>query len=227
MPARSITSRRCALAALALIAALCLPPRAAAHGDLHAVIESLTERIAANPEDCALYYSRAELYRLHQDWAEAKADFDRAEACDPTLPELPFGRARLAIDQGDHKIGRAMLDALLQARPTHVEAHRVRAALLIEQKLPVLAADDYTSVVQLLDPPSPDDYLICAETLVSAGAEYRPRALAMLDQGIARFAALDVGLPDGVVADLIPDAIQMHHEFINVRGHILTGSFLG
>ena len=42
-----------------------------------------------------------------------------------------------------------------------------------------------------------------------------------------RFAALDIGLPDGVVADLIPDAIQMHHEFINVRGHILTGSFLG
>ena len=84
MPARSITSRRCALAALALIAALCLPPRAAAHGDLHAVIESLTERIAANPEDCALYYSRAELYRLHQDWAEAKADFDRAHAPQPT-----------------------------------------------------------------------------------------------------------------------------------------------
>src|SRR3954468_20383167 len=67
------------------------------HGDLHERITALSEQIAAAPGKADLYLQRGEVYRNHEDWDLALADYDRADQLDPDNRVVVYARARLFL----------------------------------------------------------------------------------------------------------------------------------
>ncbi|HEV8701324.1 MAG TPA: hypothetical protein VGV60_08635 [Candidatus Polarisedimenticolia bacterium] len=93
------TSRLCS-AAGALLACLALSPPAQAHEAIERQIADLNARIAAHPQEAALYLMRGELHREHADWNAAARDYQRARDIDPGLDAVDLGFGRLRLDTG-------------------------------------------------------------------------------------------------------------------------------
>ena len=150
-----------------------------AHVELERKIQLMGARIAAEPADATLYLQRGELHRLHQAWAAAWADFDRAEALDPELGVLPLCRAQLVFDTGD--AGRALerVEALCAERPDWGLAWRLAARCLDALDRTAEAAAAWRRAVQTLRTPSPDDVLAAARRTQQSGAP--EQALALLE----------------------------------------------
>ena len=103
---------------------------AGAHGDLHEAIDAVSQVIAASPADAALFLRRAELHRMHADWAAAEADYAEARRLQPDLEVVTFGRAEMRLAQGREKDALKLLDDFLVKRPEHPGGRALRAGLL-------------------------------------------------------------------------------------------------
>lgn len=161
-----------------------------AHGDLHEQIVAISKRIRADPNDAGLVFRRAELYRDHEQWPEAVADYDRAEKLAPGFESVNLGRGKLYLATGKLDAARAQLDIVLKARPTHVDALATRAQVLQAQGEPLAAAADYAQAIANATSPEPDYYLGRAKALADADPVQIDGALATLDAGISRLGKL-------------------------------------
>ncbi len=103
---------------------------AIAHGDLHEVIDGVTKAIADTPDNAALFLRRAELYRLHHDWAAAEADYGHAIRLQPELSVVKLGLAQVRLAQGRERAGLQLLDDFLVSTPAHPGARALRADIL-------------------------------------------------------------------------------------------------
>ena len=88
-----------------------------AHEGLDLQIARATREIEARPGCAELHLQRGELHRLHEDWAAAKADFDRAEKLDPKMTGVDLARGRLWLAAGDPKEAGKCLDRFLSRSP--------------------------------------------------------------------------------------------------------------
>ena len=160
-------------------------PALRAHGDLHNQIADLDRRIAAAPNDAALVLRRAELRRIHREWAVADADYASVLALEPRHPEAAWLRARAALEAGNAATALAQLDRYLAQHPDHAGARLTRARALAASGRSAEAVADYASAVEKLPQPEPDHFLEWAEAQRAAGLP--PGAqLATIARGLRR-----------------------------------------
>ena len=220
----------------ALLAGLLVSPSVAfAHADIIERIEALDTQIALAPTDAALYRKRGELHRLHKDWTSADADYDRAAKLAPSEPSVHFLRGRMWLEADKPETARPMLDRFLAARPDHADALLTRSRVLARLGEHLAAADDLARAANLLDPPTPEVYLDRARALAAAGPVYTDRALASIDEGMARLGPLVTFIAYGVEVerergdharalqrlDALPEKIGRQPAWLALRGDIL------
>lgn len=170
-------------ASLVFVAGLATCP-AFAHGDLHEQIETISARILADPGNAQLLFHRAELYRDHEEWALAAADYDRAEKLAPGNVVVRLGRGRLWVAMGKLDAARIEFDAFLSAEPGNTGALADRAKLAQAQVRYADAAADYSAAIEHADPVDAELYLGRAQALAAAGKV--DAAIAGLDEGSAK-----------------------------------------
>lgn len=166
------------------------PPIAVAHGDLHEQIVAISQRIQAEPSNAALVLRRAELYREHEQWPQADADYDRAGRLAPANPAVSLGRGKLYLAMGKLDAARVSLDSVLVAQPEHVDALATRAQVLQARGEHEAAAADFARAIANASSPEPDFYLGRAGSLSAARPARDDEALASLDAGVARLGKL-------------------------------------
>lgn len=160
------------------------------HGQLHEQIHAISTEIASKPNDARLYLRRAELRRLHREEKDAASDYDKAESLNPAMVEVHLGRGKLLFEFGKLKEARAALDRLIEVKPDHIDALITRARVEVKRGRSLVAAADYSKVLELSSKAEPEHYLECAKALASAGSEHVPAALDVIDRGIAKLGNL-------------------------------------
>jgi tetratricopeptide (TPR) repeat protein len=166
------------------------PDRAEAHGETLLRIATMSRRIeAATPAEAApLYLVRGDLYREHQDWAAAEADYAQAAKLQPSLAAVDLSRARLLAQMGNLEAATAMFTKVLSHSPNEGEAFVGRARMLIKLSRREEAIGDFRRGLEKLSVPELDYFLELAQALQ---ADKRPsEALQVLDGGIKRLGPL-------------------------------------
>ncbi len=166
------------------------PDRAEAHADLILQIDSVTAEIAKDPANPELYLKRGALRREHSEFDLAFADYNKAEAIAPGLPQLDVLRGKLFSDWGWPLSARACLDRYLLAHPKHFDALVLRARVLNRLALNRASVTDYDLALTVSPNPGPDLYVERAQVLMTMeGAEWT-EALRGLDDGLQRLGPL-------------------------------------
>lgn len=161
-----------------------------AHGDLHELILSVTKDIEKDPRNPELYLRRAELHRAHEGWDAALADIQRAEAITNQWHILLLARARVFLDAGWNESAKVAADRFLTQLPNNAEALTIRARARVKLGERLAAAEDYSRAITNSSPPSPDLFIERTRALMAEGDAYLDRALAGLEQGIAKLGPL-------------------------------------
>lgn len=221
------------------IALACLTAATArAHDGAPLEIRALDRRIAAGPVAALDLLRRGELHRIEQEWAEAEADYGRAETLAPGLPELALCRAALALDRGRPAETLPQLEALLAREPGHAAAHVLRARALLALGRPAGAVTDLSAALETLERPTPELYLLRADARLQADPAAREAALAGLDEGIRRLGPavalvqraigieIELGRHDRALARLeaIAPQYQRREAVLEQRGRILAAA---
>jgi predicted Zn-dependent protease len=195
---------------LAVCLALLLSPfpAALAHGDDELLIEALTEAINESPE-ADLHIRRGELFRHHQEWERADADFAAAARLEPQLTVVDYFRGRTFLESGAPEKARPFADRYLRNFPDEAEGWFLRGEILAALGDPGPAAADYGEGLQRARRPRPEHYLRQAQLLAASGADGGRAALAAIDAGIARI---------GPVVTLLDRAIALELEQKNFDG---------
>lgn len=164
-----------------------LPLAAPAHDENSVVIQQLSEKITASPNDPMLYLQRAEISRLSRHWHAAIPDYQRAAELDPTLALVGLAWACMYNDAGKPEQALPMLDHYLLLKPEDPKgyAERGRTKRLLKQW--AAAAADCAAAVKFTAEPEPELFVTWADVLLDGGDS--AQALAVLNQGIARLGA--------------------------------------
>lgn len=157
---------------------------AGAHEDLLARIATLTAQLSTNQNNAAVLLRRAELYRLHANWPEARSDYASAARLEPRSGALLYGLAQLNTDAGDLPAARAAYDEFLARFPTNGTAFIGRARVLTRMNERKAAIADYSRGLALVPNPQPEEFLERASLQATEfGAD---AAIKGLDEGLAR-----------------------------------------
>jgi predicted Zn-dependent protease len=167
---------------------LLLPGAAAAHPEIAIQVENVNARLAVEPRNPELFLERGELYRIHQEWAAAEADYMKARELAPGLARVDLMLGNLKLDAGRPAEARGLLDRFLAREPDHVMGRIARGRALAQLGEPLAAARDFTHALEHLsaDDAQPEYYLERARALVAAGPAHTEAAVAGLDEGLAR-----------------------------------------
>ena len=176
------------LAALFLLATV-----AAAHEGLHGQIAEVTARIKRAPLDANLYLRRGELYRLHQDWRRAAADYDRAARLQPALAVVDLARGKMLFEAGRPQGAMLALDRYLLNQPRDVEALVTRARVFVKMGRRIEAGRDFTTAINLTSTLQPELYIERSRALADAPGSNMGdtiEALRGLDEGLTKLGPL-------------------------------------
>ena len=179
--------------ALALALALAwgaLAPDVRAHGDFHSLITGANKLIDSQPNDPEGWLRRGELYRLHQQWDAASADFEKAASLGAKQVALDLAWGRYWLDTNWPLSARTAMDRLLTASPNHVEGHLLRGRALTRLGQHLEAAADFTKAIASTAEPGPDLFIERAQILAAGGPQESAAALATLDEGIRKLGPL-------------------------------------
>ena len=190
--------------------ALCalLGPAARGHGDDLALIDALSEQLRKAPE-ADLFIRRGELFRHHQQWEKADADYAAAAKLDPALTLIDFFRARAQLEAGAADKALPLVDRYLVTAPDEPEGRFLRGDILAALGRHDAGAQEYTEGIQRAPSPRPEHYLRRARFLAAVPAPDAARVIAALDEGIRRL---------GPVIALIDYAISLELERRNFDG---------
>ena len=183
-------------------------PRADAHGDDQQLIDALTEELAKAPE-ADLFIRRGELFRHHQEWARAEADFDAAARLEPKLNVVDYFRARLLLEAGDAPKAETFVERYITSTPDEAEGWFLRGDIRGALGRHDAGALDYAAGLERTPRPRPEHYLRRAKFLAAAPQPDSARVLAAIDEGIARV---------GPVISLVEQAITIELEQRNFAG---------
>lgn len=179
------------LVAIALgLCGLWTAPQVHAHADEHERLAALTAQIAMTPQEPLLYLQRAELHRVHQDWAAALADYTQVVQLAPDWLQVAYYRGRMWLEAGRPDLARTDFDQFLAGQPHYAAALLGRSRALARLGEAPAAAADFAQALEYLTAPTPDLYLEYARFLVDQGAEHIDAGLRVIDAGIARLGAL-------------------------------------
>jgi superkiller protein 3 len=183
-------------------------PGARAHGDDQLLIEALTEELAKAP-DADLFLRRGELFRHHQEWSKASADFEAAIRLDPTLTVVDFFRARLLLESGEAAGAMPFINRYIESKPDEAEGWFLRGDVLGALGKHDKGAIDYAEGIRRTPRARPEHFLRRARFLAAAPQASAAKVLAALDEGIERV---------GPVISLVDYAIALELEQKNYAG---------
>ena len=169
---------------IAVALAFAFPVTVLAHGDFHLRIGTMMEHISRETNNAHLYLQRGELYRLHQDWQAAEADYDRAAQLDPKLGAVDFCRGKMLADSGQLPQAKVMFDRYLAGNPQDGQALVARARVFAKLGQNKTAVTDFTKAISLLAEPQPEFFLERSQALAADGKV--EEALRGLDEGVKR-----------------------------------------
>ena len=159
--------------------------RVHAHGDDQLLITALTEELAKAPE-ADLFIRRGELFRHHEEWAKASADFEAAARLEPQLEVVNFFRARLLLESGEPAKARPFIERYLAQVPTEAEGWFLHGDVLGALGQHDAGALAYEQGIRRAPRPRPEHFLRRAKFLAAAPDPDPARVLAALDEGIAQ-----------------------------------------
>ena len=164
------------------------PLLARAHADLQIQIDDATRRIDAAPTDARAWLHRAELYRIHEEWAAAERDYAEAVRLDPELDVVSLCRGRMLTEMGKPAEALPHLDRFLKAHPTHVEALVARARARRGAGDPRGAVSDWNAALAAANDEDarPGYYLERADAQLVADPRALARAVDGLVEGFVR-----------------------------------------
>ncbi|HKY91532.1 MAG TPA: hypothetical protein VJM11_10855 [Nevskiaceae bacterium] len=184
--------------AVAVGAALLGAAAAFAHEDPHERIDEVTkalEQSQAKPDvdqaDLLIRRGRLNLDARHEQ--DAKADLVRALQLDPARYEARYYLAQAQLRLGQLEAALRSVDAFLAAADSDAARSRglaLRGDVLMAASEPKAAADAYAAGLALEADPNPDHVVAAANAFHAAGQT--PRAIEMLDHGIAQLGSLIV-----------------------------------
>lgn len=157
-----------ALQVLLVCACLNITP-ALAHAELETRIADLSAQLQDQPGQGALHLQRAELYRLHQNWRAAQADYRRARQLSPDLAQLNFLEGRFERQRGMHQRAATLLDRQLAETPDMSLAWFELAHARRAMDQPVAALASWERGLESSTRRSPDLYLLYLALQQEAG----------------------------------------------------------
>jgi tetratricopeptide (TPR) repeat protein len=178
------------------------------HGDDQVLIDALTEQLGKAPE-ADLFIRRGELFRHHQQWERAEADYVAAAKLDPALTLVDFFRARAQLEAGTPDKALPLVDRYLVGAPDEPEGRFLRGDILAALGRHDAGAIEYARGIERAPSPRPEHFLRRARFLAAAPAVDAARVIAALDEGIRRL---------GPVIALIDYAITLELERRNHDG---------
>ena len=168
------------------------PLSALAHGDVHLQIEEVSKRIEKEPRNSELYLKRGELYRAHQDWDLAYADYERAFSFNPAMAVVDLVRGKLFLEANWPLSCVVVLDRFLAAHTNHVDGLVTRARALAKLSRRLEAVQDYTHAINAAAQPQPEMFIERAQACTNEGGVYLEQALKGLDEGMQKLGPLVV-----------------------------------
>ncbi|MBI3784013.1 MAG: tetratricopeptide repeat protein [Deltaproteobacteria bacterium] len=180
----STSNRSLLLLPILLASTMPVPLRLAAHPSVDEQLSQLDQVETQRRCDGAAELKRGDLHRSRQDWAHARAAYDKAAACDPQLDEVDFARGLLELESGNTPDALPYFNRYLGKHPDSPQAllSRGRARAKLERSVDAIA--DFDRAIELLRDPQPDHYIERARAEVGAGRNRD--AVIGLDRGIAR-----------------------------------------
>lgn len=158
-----------------------------AHPDLLLQIEDLTEQLEREADNVELLLKRGDLLRRHESRDLAAVDFKRVREIQPDNITIDWFQGRLEIEAGRPVEGVQYLNRFLRGNPGHVIALQNRAQGYLLMRQPLLAAQDFETVIQASDKPAPSLFSANALALVEAGADHFSPALLVVQRGLVQF----------------------------------------
>jgi tetratricopeptide (TPR) repeat protein len=158
-----------------------------AHGDVHERINQLTQQITQTPSNALLFFQRAELYRVDQDYTNALVDLDRVAQLDPKIARVDFCRGRVQFEANRPQAALPPLNSYLAGKPKDAEAYTTRARVLARLGQHKPAVEDYTTAIGL-STSSPELFIERAESWRAQGKA--EEAIRGLDEGIRKMGPL-------------------------------------
>ena len=165
--------------------------KAGAHGDVHVRVVALSEQIAQSPNsptNAALFYQRADLYRVDGDWTNALADLDRVVQLDRKVGRVDYLRGMVHYEAGQPQDALAPLDRYLASQPKDHEAFTLRGRVLAKLNRPAAAIEDYNTAIALIGAANPELYTERAAAWRTLGRH--EEAVRGLDEGIRKLGPL-------------------------------------
>lgn len=161
-------------------------PAARPHTDLLLQIEQATADIEMVPTPSAdLFIQRGELYRRHESWAAALADFATARDIQPGRGDLDWFEGRVHIEAGAYERGIGLVSRFIARNEPHASAYRYRALALARMGDREAAARDYAAAISVSEAPSPALYRALVVEQIAAGLD--GEAWISIDEGLSRF----------------------------------------
>jgi predicted Zn-dependent protease len=158
------------------------------HGDVHERINQLTQQISQTPSNATLYFQRADLYRVDQDFTNALADLNRLAQLDPALKRIDFFRGRVLLEAGRPHDAVPALDKYLAGKPDDPDAYTTRARARRKTGDNKGATADYSVAIQTTRVASPDLFIERAEAF--RALDKPEDALRSLEDGIRKMGPL-------------------------------------
>jgi len=172
-----------------VVSVLCLLPVGVwGHPGLDVQLAHLGALIENSPTNAALFLQRAELHRLHSEFAPALADIAVAAELKTDRPGVALSQARVFSDTGRTLEALAAVEQFLAFKPDNPEALVIRARCLTKLNRAREAVADYTAALEQIPKPSPDLFLERARCQAALGQ--LDEAVTGLDQGQARLGEL-------------------------------------
>lgn len=192
---RALTVRSSILSTLSTCAWLLLlggPQLAAGHGAYHDVVEELTRRLEATPDDADLRFTLACAHQEHGEWALALAELERVERLAPARHPTGWVRGQALATGGHWQAAKGELDRFLTTLPGHAGALALRGRVLLHLGQAKAALDDFQAALKANANPSPE---LCLEaTAAMQAAEGTKPAAELLASLIDRQTRPDPGL---------------------------------
>ena len=176
-----------------LVALMLLATVALAHDGLHEQLAEVNARIKRAPLDANLYLKRGELYRLHQDWRRAEADYNRAARLQPGLAIVDLARGKMLFEAGRPKAAKIPLDRFLLSQPQDLEALVTRARVLVKLGRRFEAGKDFTTAISLSPQSQPELFIERARSIADEpgnNPDNIGEALRGLDEGLTKLGPL-------------------------------------
>lgn len=183
------------IAALILILTLSQP--AHAHGDPHDRLQHLDAHIVASPADPDLHLRRGRLHFEEAHYPEARADFERVLALDPSRQGVRYFLAEALLQGGQPAGAEEQALRFLAAHGPAERGARSRGLWLLGQARmaqgqPAEALAAYREALAVTAEPTSDHYHLYVDAARQAGGPHLDEALAVIDLGLARGGSPDL-----------------------------------